>query len=259
MEKTKLIRNAPHQKYFLADGTQVSGGSTICKIGEDAGGLIHWAWDLGRKGQDYRKERDNAADIGTIAHFLIECYLNGQVADLDDYSTQDIEKALLCYNKFHDWWEDAKLTKVATEIQLVNEYHRYGGTIDLIATNEAGDYILIDFKTSKKISESYWRQAAGYAQLWNCNQPPIPILESDRLNCEFRSISSYLPAGVNFVERMNQITNHAIVRIGKEEEGDFEVVWKDDLSNYWNTFKQQVLVWWALKEEKPKKEKKTKQ
>jgi len=135
---------------------------------------------------------------------------------------------LLCYNKFHDWWESAKLTKVATEIQLVNELYRYGGTIDLIATNEKGEHILIDFKTSKKISESYWRQAAGYAQLWNYNNLG------------------------------RKITNHAIVRIGKEEEGDFEVVWKDDLSNYWNTFKQQVLVWWALKEEKPKKEKKAK-
>jgi hypothetical protein len=228
MQKTKLIRNAPHQKYFLADGTQVSGGSTICKIGEDAGGLIHWAWDLGKQGKDYRKERDNAADIGTIAHFLIECYLNGQVADLDDYSTDDIAKALMCYNKFHDWWEEAKLTKVATEVQLVNELYRYGGTIDLIATNEKGEYILIDFKTSKKISEPYWRQAAGYAQLWNYNN----------LGCT--------------------ITNHAIVRIGKQDEGDFEVVWKEDLSNYWNTFKQQVLVWWALKEEKPKKEKKAK-
>jgi len=228
MEKTKLIRNAPHQKYFLADGTQVSGGSTISKIGEDSGGLIYWAWDLGRKGKDYRKVSQEACDVGTLAHFLIEAFLNGFVADLEDYSTQDIEKALLCYNKFHDWWENAKLTKVATEIQLVNEYHRYGGTIDLIATNEKGDHILIDFKTSKKISESYWRQCAGYAQLWNCNN------------------------------QGKTIESHAIVRIGKEEEGDFEVVWKDDLSNYWNTFKQQVLVWWALKEEKPKKEKKAK-
>lgn len=230
MEKTKLIRNAPHQKYFLADGTQVSGGSTICKIGEDAGGLIHWAWDLGKQGKDYRKERDNAADIGTIAHFLIECFLTGQVADLDDYSTTDIEKAIVCYTKFVDWWDQQSLTKVATEIQLVNEFYRYGGTIDLIAINKAGEHILIDFKTSKKISEPYWRQAAGYAMLWNTNQATID----------------------------HHITNHAIVRIGKQEEGDFEVVWKNDLSNYWNTFQQQVKVWWALKEEKPKKIKKTK-
>ena len=225
MEKTKLIRNAPHQKYFLADGTQESGGSTICKIGEDAGGLIHWAWDLGKQGKDYRKERDNAADIGTIAHFLIECYLTNQVADLEDYSQADIDKALNCYNKFVDWWDKQDLEVVATEVQLVNEEHRYGGTIDLIAKNGNNEHILVDFKTSKKISEPYWRQCAGYAQLWNSN-------------------------------REDAIVNHAIVRIGKQEEGDFEVVWKPDLTSYWNTFKSQVQVWWAIKGEKPPKEKK---
>jgi hypothetical protein len=71
MNKVKLVRNAPHQKYFLSDGTQVPGGSTICKIGDDPSALIHWAWKLGSEGKDYRKERDKAADIGTIAHFLI--------------------------------------------------------------------------------------------------------------------------------------------------------------------------------------------
>jgi hypothetical protein len=161
---------------------------------------------------------------------MIEAFLNGFVCDLDDYSTADIEKAIVCYTKFVDWWDQQSLTKVATEIQLVNEFYRYGGTIDLIAINKAGEHILIDFKTSKKISEPYWRQAAGYAMLWNTNQATID----------------------------HHITNHAIVRIGKQEEGDFEVVWKDDLSNYWNTFQQQVKVWWALKEEKPKKIKKTK-
>ena len=228
MEKTKLVRNAPHQKYHLADGTQVPGGSTICKIGDDAGALIHWAWNLGREGKDYRKERDKAADIGTIAHFLIECYLNGQVADLEDYIQSDIDKALVCYNKFADWWHEQNLEKVATEIQLVNEPYKYGGTIDLIANDKDGNHILIDFKTSKKISDSYWRQCAGYAALWNQNGWEGDIDAED-----------------------HRITNHAIVRIGKEDEGDFEVVWKDDLSKEWFVFQKQVDLYWAMKAAKP--------
>jgi hypothetical protein len=213
----------------------VPGGSTICKIGDDAGALIHWAWNLGREGKDYRKERDKAADIGTIAHFLIECYLNGQVADLEDFDQADIDKALLCYNKFVDWWDQQNLEKVATEIQLVNEAYRYGGTIDLIATKPNGDHVLIDFKTSKKISESYWRQCAGYAQLWNFNQPT----------------AEYEAMGEPCFCKTNQIKSHAIVRIGKEEEGDFEVVWKDDLSKEWFVFQKQVDLYWAMKSAKP--------
>ena len=221
MNKVKLERNAPHQTYHLSDGTKVPGGSTICKIGDDASALLHWAWKLGTEGKDYRKERDKAADIGTIAHFLIECFLNNQVADLSDYGQEDIDKALLCYNKFVDWWDEQSLEKVATEIQLVNEFYRYGGTIDLIARTQKGEHILLDFKTSKKISESYWRQCAGYAQLWNSNNPANPI------------------------------KNHAIVRIGKQEEGDFEVVWKDNLSNEWYVFQKQVDLYWAMQAAKP--------
>ena len=249
MEKTKLVRNAPHQKYFLSDGkTQVPGGSTICKIGDDAGALIHWAWNLGREGKDYRKERDKAADIGTIAHFLIECYLNGQVADLEDYDQVDIDKALVCYNKFVDWWEEQNLEKVATEIQLVNESYRYGGTIDLIAKRKNGDHVLIDFKTSKAISPSYWRQCAGYSALWNCNQE------------EYGKWIVIDPVGVLKIKEAGhkQIQSVAIVRIGKQDEGDFEVVWKDDLSKEWFVFQKQVDLYWAMQSAKPEPKRKKK-
>lgn len=235
MEKVKLERNAPHQTYHLSDGTKVPGGSTICKIGDDASALLHWAWKLGTEGKDYRKERDKAADIGTIAHFLIECFLNNQVADLSDYGQEDIDKALMCYNKFVDWWDEQSLEKVATEIQLVNEAHKYGGTIDLIARTQKGEHILLDFKTSKKISESYWRQCAGYAQLWNSNQKEV----------------AYEAMGELCFTRENQIKSHAIVRIGKEEEGDFEVVWREDLSKEWLVFQKQVDLYWAMQAAKP--------
>ena len=210
------------------------GGSTICKLGDDPAALIHWAWALGRDGKDYKKERDRAADIGTISHFLIECMLNNQVADLSDYSQEDIDKALICYGKFHDWWEEQRLRKVYTEIQLVHEEVRYGGTIDLIAERENGDFVLIDFKTSKKISDSYWRQCAGYAQLFNFNNPQMVR------------------------KPYNEIKSHAIVRIGKEESGDFEVVWKDDLSKEWFVFQKQVDLYWALQAAKPEPKRKKK-
>jgi len=221
MQSVKLDRHKEHQKYFLSDGTQVPGGSTISKIGDDAGALIHWAWKLGCEGKNYRDVSKEACDIGTLAHFYIECFLNNQVADLSDYEQELIDKAIVSYHKFLEWWETQDLEVVATEIQLVNEVYKYGGTIDLIAKRKNGDHVLMDFKTSKKISDSYWRQAAGYAWLWEANNKQAPI------------------------------TSHAIVRIGKEEEGDFEVVWKDDLEKEWEVFQKQVDLYWAMKAAKP--------
>jgi len=235
MEKIKLIRNQPHQKYFLADGTQVPGGSTISKIGDDPAALIAWAHKLGREGKDYRKVVQEACDVGTLAHFMIEAFLNGFVCDLDDYETELIDKALGCYTKFLDWWELQNLKVVAPEIQLVNEEYRYGGTIDLIAVDDDGDHVLLDFKTSKKISESYWRQCAGYANLWNHNGWEGDIDAED-----------------------HKITNHAIVRIGKQDEGDFEVVWKEDLSKEWFVFQKQVELYWAMQAAKPEPKRKKK-
>jgi hypothetical protein len=248
MDKVKLERGKAHQKYLLSDGTQVPGGSTICKIGDDPSALIHWAWNLGREGKDYKKERDKAADIGTIAHFMIECMLNNQVADLSDYTQEECDKALVCYGKFLDWWDEQHLEKVATEIQIVHNAMRYGGTIDLIAKRKNGDHVLLDFKTSKKISDSYWRQCAGYSALWNCNQGGVEWACNE-------------PTGVlkqRDLLQKNNISSVAIVRIGKQEEGDFEVVWKNDLSKEWYVFQKQVDLYWAMQDAKPEPKRKKK-
>jgi len=231
MEKVKLERHKEHQKYLLSDGTQVPGGSTISKLGDSVEGLIYWAWDLGRQGKDYRKVSKEACDVGTLAHFMIEAYLNSFVCDLSDYEQELIDKALVSYAKFTDWWETQDLPWVATEIQLVHNAARYGGTIDLVAKNSKGDHVLLDFKTSKKISESYWRQVAGYASLWDENHEHKADL---------------------------RIKDHAIVRIGKEEEGDFEVVWKSDLLKEWIVFQKQVELYWAMQNAKPEKKTRTK-
>lgn len=234
MEKQKLVKDAPHQKYITASGEEVPGGSTICKIGDSPEALIMWAWKLGTEGKDYRKERDRAASIGTIAHFMCEAFLNNFAVDLSDYPQDQIDKALICYNKFVDWWDEQNLEKVATEIQLVHSSRRYGGTIDLVAKKANGDHVLIDFKTSKRISDSYWRQVAGYSELWD---------DRHQHNSNMR------------------IKNHAIVRIGKEDEGDFEVAWREDILMESMVFNKQTELYWAMQKAKlakPKKPRKKK-
>jgi hypothetical protein len=237
MQKVKLEKGKPHQKYITEDGTEVPGGSTICKLGDDPGALIHWAWNLGREGKDYRAERDKAADIGTIAHFMCEAFLNGFVCDLSDYSQEDIDRALICYNKFVDWWEAEGLIAEANERQYVHDDLRYGGTIDLVAKDKEGNLCLIDLKTSKRISDGYIRQIAGYTELWDYNNT--------------------VNDGPTYIEG-EYIKRWAIVRIGKQDEGDFEVVWYDQerILNAKATFFKQVELYWAMKEEKdavPKK------
>ena len=211
----KLEKYRSHQKYILKDGTQVPGASTIAKIGDDGASLIHWAWDLGHRGIDYRKARDQAADIGTIAHFLIECFLHGHVADLSDFSMADIEKANIAFANFQQWWSDEGLTVLEPEVQLVSEEWGFGGTIDAPSRDRDGKIVLLDWKTSKGIYPAHKFQLAAYERLWNENRPDM------------------------------KVQRRGVVRIGKESPDDFEVSWMFSAEPYWDVFKARLNLHYA--------------
>jgi hypothetical protein len=192
MEKVKLEKTKSHQTYKTKDGVKVPGVTTVLGI-INKPALLAWAWQCGVDGIDFRKSKDKAADIGTIAHFLIECHLKGQEADTSDFSPADVSKAENAVIKFMSWWDAGKFKVVASEAQLVSENYRYGGTLDIVAKDSQGITSLIDLKTGKGIYNEMWHQVNGaYRQLWDELHPD------------------------DEVERV------IICRIGKEEVGDFE-------------------------------------
>lgn len=215
-ETAKLERHKPHQKYSI-DGVKVPGVTTILGIIDKSGPLIHWAWKLGTEGKDYRKVRDEAADTGTIAHFMSECYIKGKAADLNDYTPEEIEAADVCFQKFVEYWNREQLTLDASEAQLVSTAHRFGGTLDIVVLDNGFRRCLFDLKTSKAIYESYWWQLAAYKLLWEENHPDKPI------------------------ER------NIICRIGKEEAGDFEVLERTDLTKETDIFLKAKKLYNAVK------------
>lgn len=208
-------KNASHQIYKLQDGTRVPGASTVAKIGEDSGALLHWAWDLGCKGIDYKKARDEAADIGSLVHFMVQCHLRGDEADTSAFSKQQIDKAENCFLKFLEFWEQHGWRSAGEEQQLVSETYKYGGTFDCVAEGEK--LILLDWKTSKAIYDPMIFQVAAYRNLWNEHHP-------DRL-----------------------VGSAAIVRIGKDESLDFEVRFIDDLDGAFQVFLAQLTLYHAKK------------
>jgi hypothetical protein len=211
----RLEKTRAHQKYPLKNGTDVPGASTIAKIGEDTSGLIHWAWKLGMEGQDYRKVRDKAADIGTVAHFMIECFLHNHEPDLAEFSSADIEKANIAFGNFRKWWDEEGFTVIEPEVQLVSEDYLFGGTIDAPSRDRDGKIVLLDWKTSKAIVGAHKVQLAGYEQLWNENRPDM------------------------------KIQRRGIVRIGKESPDDFEVAWMFSAEPYWEVFKARLFLHYA--------------
>ncbi len=153
-----------HTQYKLKDGSRVPSVTTILGILAKKA-LIHWAWECGCEGIDYRKARDKAADIGTIAHYLIECDLKGIEPELGDYNKNDIDKAENAFIAWLEWRKAYELLPEAVELQLVNEEYRYGGTIDCIMRNGSKLWLL-DFKTGKAIYDEMKYQVAAYYYLY---------------------------------------------------------------------------------------------
>lgn len=163
----------PKRGYFLKDGTKVPGVTTILSRFKSSGGLIHWAWNLGMQGLDYRDVRDSAASSGTLAHALVDADIHGLPCDTSAYPDEIRSKAEAAYGSYLEWKRQTNLKPVATEMQLVSEKYKYGGTPDAILAQDK--LSLGDWKTGNVYPEMLI-QLAAYKNLWEENFPDKPIV-----------------------------------------------------------------------------------
>ncbi|MDJ0512779.1 MAG: hypothetical protein QNJ62_04980 [Methyloceanibacter sp.] len=161
-------------KYLLQDGTRVPGVTTILGRFKDAGGLIHWAWRQGKDGLDYRESRDAAATAGHMAHEMVEGFIrNGMFSVPKGDDETAVERATTAFDAFLKWAQQTKLKATHTEMPLVSERYRFGGTFDALLVD--GRRAMGDWKTSNGIYADYLAQIAAYAILWEEHYPDEPI------------------------------------------------------------------------------------
>lgn len=202
----------PRKGYFLADGTRVPGTTTVLGRFKDSGALIRWAWKRGKDfpDEDLYASRDDAANIGTAAHAMVEERINGfdpenapALLALDGRGRERARNAFLMYEA---WASMSNLEIVEQEMQLVSETYRYGGTPDAIGMVN-GELCLVDWKTSNGVYSDYLLQLAAYKQLWEENRPDMPLTGGFHL-CRF-----------------------------SKDYGDFAHHYYDELSNAWEMFR----------------------
>ena len=163
-----------HPIYKNAAGKRLPSVTTIIGKFKEAGGLIHWAWDLGIQGLDYRKVRDSAADAGTIAHSMVEADIRGLPQPCQDSQPDELwQKSLSAFEAYKEWRRQTQLIPEQTEVSMVCECHMVGGTLDTIMVQ--GKRSLGDWKTSNSIYPEYLIQLAAYRHLWEVNNPDKPI------------------------------------------------------------------------------------
>ena len=153
-------------RYRLNDGTVVPGTTTITGRFKDSGGLMHWAFKQGKEGkQRLYEERDKAAAAGTLAHDLIEAHVSGVEHAIPPGLDPETEaRALKGFAAFRRWFADSRVRILATEVPLVSEEWRFGGTIDALGL-WGQQYWLLDWKTSKGVYADHVAQLAAYRHL----------------------------------------------------------------------------------------------
>jgi hypothetical protein len=170
----------PKNGYHLKDGTEVPGTTTITNRYMDKSSLLHWAFKQGKSGARSLYERSaDALEVGTIVHGMAELALKGKPLEeievylnvsLSDSATRD--NARLAYQAFVDWRSTFLVSAYKQEISLVSERHRYGGTIDIMAT-VGNELAMLDLKTTStgKPYTDHLVQLAAYKGLWDENFP----------------------------------------------------------------------------------------
>jgi len=158
--------------YFTKDKQRVPSVTTILSRFKESGALMYWAWDMGKQGKDFREERDKAASSGTLAHDLVERWIKNEPLTIE--GPEDVvTKARQAFDAFQEWASQTQLKVTHTELPLVSERYRFGGTLDAMLVN--GKLALGDWKTSNAIYADYLMQVAAYGILWEEAYPDQPI------------------------------------------------------------------------------------
>lgn len=200
MDKIKINFSKPHITYRDSKGEAVVGVTTaLNKLAKPA--LIGWAFTQGqmpyydslddalkeegidlkklskrnialqvfgagqtRKNQSLYTKVDKAAEIGTIAHEILNARDSGYEIDNSTILPEVWKMALECVKSHDAKLGEEKVKPIFTEKPLVSKKYRYGGTIDKYYL--IGDIrVLRDYKTGSGIYPDHFYQLAGYTQL----------------------------------------------------------------------------------------------
>ena len=159
--------------YKNKEGDRVPSVTTILnQWGANKQPLINWAWKQGEAGVSLYEKPE--ADVGTLAHMMIDYEVKGKKLDLGDFPMDIQQQAKVCYQNWQRWKARNEFKPIKTELSLVSEKHQYGGTLDIVAViNNA--LTIADLKTGREVYEDHIIQLVAYKQLWEENFPDSPI------------------------------------------------------------------------------------
>lgn len=171
-KNNKVQFNETHQNYTNSKGNYVPSVTTILKILSKGDALMVWSNNLGWARKSYKKELEDAAQIGTVTHAFCEYMLTGNddlLLEVDKSLAKFPEPLYLkTYNaiqSFRLWYDKHKDDIEILHTELYMSCEDYGGTADVVLKYK-GKRMIFDFKTSSNYYHTQFLQLAAYAKMY---------------------------------------------------------------------------------------------
>lgn len=133
--------------------------------------------------KQHRLIKEQAADIGTRTHLLIERFLKKQ-----PYEDLINEETFKPFNAFKNWLKNRKFELIDGERIVWSKKHRVAGTVDIVGNIDSKVY-LFDLKTSKAIYPEMLLQISAYRKMYeevtNTKIRKLAILRLDKITGKF--------------------------------------------------------------------------
>lgn len=161
---------------YTIDGTDFPSVTTVLDCLGKGDALMHWAVGLAtmyirqnrglglsldelldNAAKNWMQAKNEAADIGTEIHDLIERYIKEGRDAVGTYRPEVTHGFLA----FLEWEKIHGVKWIKSEMQIVSHVHGYAGTLDAICIYEGRPYV-IDFKSSKGFYDTFGMQIAAY-------------------------------------------------------------------------------------------------
>jgi len=218
---------------YKVNGKRVKSVTTLINahLGWSKGALIGWTRKHCLKGEDSMAIMKEAGRIGTLAHKMIEEFIQGGSVRLDDYTPNEISQAKTAYYGYYTWFADNNVKFIETEMKLVSEKYGFGGTFDAVAVVN-NKLVICDWKTSRFVHDEFLVQLAAYRQLWNEHI-------DQKYTVENTPVAKDKPQVLESRKKMWKIKGAILLKLDKEEKGVYEAHHYKikDLNWGWRIFK----------------------
>ena len=113
---------------------------------------------VGMAKKEYRRAKEEAADIGTEIHAWVSEWIKGKKPEMPD--NEKVVNGITAFLKFQD---EHKIKWLESERIVYSKKHNFAGILDAVGkANGKGDLAIIDFKSSKSIYSDMRFQVSGY-------------------------------------------------------------------------------------------------